>query len=163
MKTGDLQDLVERLRRFTGERRWSRFHDPKNLAMLVASEAGELLHLFRWVKSDGADAFAARPENREAIEEEIADVAIGVLLMADRVGVDLAEAVRSKIARNAEKYPPGRSLAHPVGKRAGQARGLAPATARLEARDRAGKPGGAFARPSAGDLRGILRRRGAAT
>jgi dCTP diphosphatase len=103
-----LEDVLQRLRRFTGERHWSRFHDPKNLAMLVASEAGELVHLFRWVKNDEADAFAARPEHRGAIEEEIADVAIGVLLLADRVGVDLLEIVRSKIARNAQKYPVAR-------------------------------------------------------
>lgn len=109
-----LQDLVERLRRFTGERRWSRFHDPKNLAMLVASEAGELLHLFRWVKNDEADAFASSAEHRGAVEEELADVAIGVLLLADRVGVDLAEIVRSKIARNAEKYPVARAAPLPL-------------------------------------------------
>ncbi len=110
MKGADLQDLVERLRRFTAERGWSRFHDPKNLAMLVASEAGELLHLLRWVKNEEADAFAALPENRAAMEEEIADVAIGLLLLADRVGLDLAEAVRRKILRNARKYPVGGSL-----------------------------------------------------
>ncbi len=114
VKDDGLQDLVDRLRRFTRERRWSRFHDPKNLAMLVASEAGELLHLFRWVKNDDADAFAARPENRPAIEEEIADVAIGVLLLADRIGLDLAEIVRAKIARNAEKYPAASAAAAPL-------------------------------------------------
>jgi dCTP diphosphatase len=103
-----LEDVLQRLRRFTGERQWSRFHDPKNLAMLVASEAGELVHLFRWVSNDEADAFAARAENRGAIEEEIADVAIGVLLLADRVGVDVLAAIRSKIARNAQKYPVAR-------------------------------------------------------
>ncbi len=102
-----LADLVGELRRFTREREWSRHHDPKNLAMLVASEAGELLHLFRWVPNDQADAFAAHPEKRREIETEIADVAIGVLLLADRVGLDLAEIVRAKIARNAEKYPAG--------------------------------------------------------
>jgi dCTP diphosphatase len=107
MRDDGLADLVERLRRFTGEREWSRFHDPKNLAMLVASEAGELLHLFRWVSNADADAFAARPENRRPLEEEIADVAIGILLLSDRVGLDLVEAVRAKIARNAEKYPVG--------------------------------------------------------
>ncbi len=115
MRDGDLQDLVERLRRFTGERAWGRFHDPKNLAMLVASEVGELVHLFRWVRNDDADAFAARPETRPAIEEEIADVAIGVLLLADRVGVDLPEIVRRTIARNAERSPPGGSLVRAAG------------------------------------------------
>lgn len=102
-----LQNLIARLRRFTGEREWSRHHDPKNLAMLVASEAGELLHLFRWVKNEDADAFARRPESRPDIEAELADVAIGVLLLADRIGADLAAIVESKIARNAEKYPVG--------------------------------------------------------
>jgi dCTP diphosphatase len=109
-----LHDLTLRLRRFTSERGWSRFHDPKNLAMLVASEAGELLHLFRWVRNEDADAFAARPENRAAVEEEVADVAIGVLLLADRIGLDLGDAVRRKIARNAEKYPAEGTPARPL-------------------------------------------------
>ena len=104
-----LQDLLVRLRRFTGEREWSRFHDPKNLAMLVASEAGELLQLFRWVRNDDADAFARSPESRREIEAELADVAIGVLLLADRIGADLPAIVRSKIDRNAEKYPVGKN------------------------------------------------------
>lgn len=105
MPNDPLRDLTLRLRRFTDERGWSRHHDPKNLAMLLASEAGELLHLFRWVPSGEADAFASRPENRAAVEEEVADAAISVLLLADRLGLDLAEAVRAKIARNARKYP----------------------------------------------------------
>ncbi len=105
MSSDTLHDLTARLRRFTSERGWSRHHDPKNLAMLLASEAGELLHLFRWVPNGEADAFAARPENRAAVEEEVADAAISVLLLADRLGMDLGEAVRAKIARNASKYP----------------------------------------------------------
>ncbi len=117
---GDLRDLVERLRRFTAERGWARHHDPKNLSMLVASEAGELLQVFRWVRSEDADAFAADPEHRGAIEEELADVAIGVLLLADRMGADLPEIVRRKIARNAERYPPGAGvLRAAVGGRSG--------------------------------------------
>ncbi len=108
VKNDRLEDLIARLRHFTREREWSRHHDPKNLAMLVASEAGELLHLFRWVKNDDADAFARGPESRREIEAELADVAIGVLLLADRIGADLAAIVRSKIDRNAEKYPVGK-------------------------------------------------------
>lgn len=115
MEPDRLEELTLRLRRFTGERGWSRFHDPKNLAMLVASEAGELLQLFRWVPNDEADAFASGPEHRAEVAEELADVAIGVLLLADRVGLDLAEIVRAKIARNAERYPPGGSVLRPVG------------------------------------------------
>jgi dCTP diphosphatase len=100
-----LDALIEELRRFSRDREWGRFHDPKNLSMLVASEAGELLQLFRWVPNDAADAFAATPENRARVAEELADVAIGVLLLADRVGLDLPAAIRAKIRRNGEKYP----------------------------------------------------------
>jgi NTP pyrophosphatase (non-canonical NTP hydrolase) len=114
MEIDRLEDLTIRLRRFTGERGWERFHDPKNLAMLVASEAGELLQLFRWVPNDEADAFASGPERRAEIEEEVADVAIGVLLLADRLGLDLAAIVRAKIARNAERYPPGGDVLRPA-------------------------------------------------
>jgi NTP pyrophosphatase (non-canonical NTP hydrolase) len=109
-----LQDVFERLRRFTAERGWSRHHDPKNLAMLVASEAGELIHLFRWVNNAEADAFAAHPDHRGPLEEELADVTIGILLLADRVGVDLLEIVRAKIARNAERYPAGDAGPRPL-------------------------------------------------
>jgi dCTP diphosphatase len=100
-----LEELVQELRRFTRDRDWGRHHDPKNLAMLLASEAGELVQLLRWVPSGEADAFAAAPENRGRIAEELADVAIGVLLLADRMGLDLPAAVHAKIRRNAEKYP----------------------------------------------------------
>jgi NTP pyrophosphatase (non-canonical NTP hydrolase) len=101
-----LEALTLELRRFTRDRGWGRFHDPKNLSMLLASEAGELLQLFRWVPNGEADAFAAAPENRARIGEELADVAIGVLLLADRMGLDLPETIRAKIRRNGEKYPP---------------------------------------------------------
>jgi NTP pyrophosphatase (non-canonical NTP hydrolase) len=101
-----LEALTLELRRFTRDREWGRHHDPKNLSMLLASEAGELLQLFRWVPNGEADAFAAAPENRGRIGEELADVAIGVLLLADRMGLDLPAAIRAKIRRNGEKYPP---------------------------------------------------------
>jgi hypothetical protein len=58
-----LDDLLAELRQFARERDWAQFHDPKNLSMLVASDAGELLHLFRWVRTEDADEFASRPEN----------------------------------------------------------------------------------------------------
>ena len=100
-----LDQLLVALRQFTRERSWEQFHDPKNLSMLLASEAGELLQLFRWVRNDESDAFAAQADNRRRIEEELADCAIGVLLLADRLGIDLAAAVRVKIELNRVKYP----------------------------------------------------------
>ncbi len=103
--TDRLDQLLIALRQFTRERNWAQFHDPKNLSMLLASEAGELLQLFRWVRNDESDAFAAHADNRRQIEEELADSAIGVLLLADRLGIDLAAAVLAKIERNRVKYP----------------------------------------------------------
>jgi NTP pyrophosphatase (non-canonical NTP hydrolase) len=106
MSADVLDELRLELRRFTRDREWGRFHDPKNLSMLLASEAGELLQLFRWVPNGEADAFAAAPDSRGRIAEELADVAIGVLLLADRMDLDLPAAIRAKIRRNGEKYPP---------------------------------------------------------
>ena len=101
-----------RLRRFTTERDWTRFHDPKNLAMLLASEAGELVALLRWIPNAEADAFVRAPEHRPDVEAEVADVAIALLLLCDRAGIDLAGAIEAKIAANAAKYPGELSRGH---------------------------------------------------
>ncbi len=110
--------LVEELRGFVAERDWGQFHDPKNLAMLLASEAGELLAEYRWISSDQADTFSCEPEARQRIADEIGDVGIALLLLCDRTGIDLQAAMRDKLARNRLRYPvelaKGRA-ARPVG------------------------------------------------
>ena len=108
----DLERVLARLRQFTAERDWGQFHDPKNLAMLLASEAGELVALLRWVPNGEADAFVRAAENRAAVEAEAADVAIALLLFCDRAGIDLAVAAEAKIAANAAKYPVELSRGH---------------------------------------------------
>lgn len=100
-----LDEVIAELRAFNRDRDWERYHDPKNLAMAVASEAGELLAHFRWVAGGDADALAREPERREAIAREAADVGITLLLFCDRTGIDLVEAMRSKIGENARRYP----------------------------------------------------------
>jgi NTP pyrophosphatase (non-canonical NTP hydrolase) len=100
-----LSALQDRLRQFVAERDWQQFHDPKNLAMAIASEAGELLSELRWVTSEKADEIVREPERRERIEREVGDVAIALLLLCDRVGIDLLSAVDRKIALNAVSYP----------------------------------------------------------
>ena len=107
-----LAALVERLRRFTADRDWAQFHDPKNLAMAIASEAGELLSELRWVASDQADAHTQDPIKRERIEREVADVAIALLLFCDRTGIDLLSAIDRKIDLNRERYPADRARGH---------------------------------------------------
>ena len=98
--------LQAELRRFARERDWERYHTPRNLAALIASEAGELLALFRW----GEEAMTDRPDD---VREELADVFLGVLRFADVAGIDLEAAAREKIERNATRYPAGDSSPEP--------------------------------------------------
>ena len=100
-----LDELTAALRAFADARDWGQFHDPKNLAMLVASEAGELLAEYRWVRGDEADTRSREPAARARIAAEIADVAIALVLLCDRIGLDLPQAMADKLARNAERYP----------------------------------------------------------
>lgn len=100
-----LEETLVRLRAFVAEREWEQFHDPKNLAMAVASEAGELLAEYRWIESVEADAWSMERENRRRVAMEAADVGISLLLLCDRIGVDLVSVMDKKIAINAENYP----------------------------------------------------------
>jgi NTP pyrophosphatase (non-canonical NTP hydrolase) len=101
----ELDAVLEEIRAFVREREWEPFHDPKNLAMAVASEAGELAAELRWVRSEEADAWAKDPAQRARLADEIADVAITTLMLADRVGLDLPTIMRAKLAKNRAKYP----------------------------------------------------------
>jgi NTP pyrophosphatase (non-canonical NTP hydrolase) len=105
----DLESLLTALRQFVAERDWAQFHDPKNLAMLVASEAGELVAEYRWVRGDEADAHSRAPEPRARVADEVADVGIALLLLCDRIGLDLTEAIADKLAKNAARYPADKS------------------------------------------------------
>lgn len=107
---GDRQDdrlgeLRDRIQRFVRERDWEQFHDPKNLAMAVASEAGELAAELRWVHSDAADVWCAVPANRARLAAEIADVAITLIMLAERTNIDVVAAAFDKLEQNARKYP----------------------------------------------------------
>jgi dCTP diphosphatase len=101
----ELDSIRALLRDFVRERDWERFHDPKNLAMAVASEAGELVAELRWVPSEEADAHARRADVRERIADEAADVAITLLMFCDRAEIDLPSAIRAKMEKNRAKYP----------------------------------------------------------
>jgi dCTP diphosphatase len=98
-------DLRDELRAFVAERDWAQFHDPKNLAMLLGSEVGELLAEYRWVRSQDADEVSRQPAARARIAAEIGDVGIALALLCDRIGLDLVAAMRDKLARNRAKYP----------------------------------------------------------
>ena len=100
-----LEQVLARLRAFVADREWAQFHNPKNLSMAVASEAGELLAEYRWVASEAADEWSREPANQERAAMEAADVGISLLLFCDRIGVDLVEVIGAKIELNEKNYP----------------------------------------------------------
>ncbi len=101
----DLRALQARLAQFARERDWDRFHSPKNLAMALAGEAGELLEVFQWLTEDESRGVARDAATARAVRDEIADVLLYLARLADVLGVDVDEAVRDKLRRNAERYP----------------------------------------------------------
>jgi dCTP diphosphatase len=101
--TPPLDELRDALRKFADERDWAQFHSPKNLACAVSVEAAELLESFQWLSEDQSRAL---PEaGRQAVSEEMADVFLYLLQLADKMNVDLIDAARKKLVINAEKYP----------------------------------------------------------
>ena len=95
--------LTQRLRDFAAARDWERFHSPKNLAMALAAESGELLEQFQWLTE--AQSRELDPSQRELVAAELADVLLYLLRLADRLGVDLKTAAERKIAVNEKRYP----------------------------------------------------------
>ncbi len=96
---------LQALRTFVAEREWRQFHDPKNLAMAIASEAGELLAEYRWIPNAESDQLTKSKDAHARVVAEAADIGIALLLLCDRIGVDLLEAIRVKMATNAQNYP----------------------------------------------------------
>ena len=99
-----VSDLAGRVAAFASERGWQAFHDPKNLAMAIASETGELCATLRWISSNEADAAVTDPKRREAIRHEIGDIAILLMSLCNRLQVELDDIVLEKLAINAARY-----------------------------------------------------------
>lgn len=95
-----MKDLTEKINEFRDERSWKQYHNPKDLALSISLEASELLENFQWLSAeDGAE------KNRENIKDELADVFIYGLMMADDLDIDMNEAILNKLKKNAIKYP----------------------------------------------------------
>lgn len=95
--------LAGKLKKFAEEREWGIYHSPKNLAMALAAEAGELLEHFQWLTEEQSRGLA--PDKRQAVAEEIADVLIYLVRLADELNIDPVDAAMKKIDLNARKYP----------------------------------------------------------
>jgi len=100
-----LDELTRLMREFSEERDWKQFHDPKSLILALVGEVGELAELFQWVPADGAVASLDEPGRRARVGEEIADVLLYLLRLADVLGVDVMEAARDKQAAARERFP----------------------------------------------------------
>ena len=98
-----LTELRDAMRRFAAERAWERFHTPKNLAMALSGEAGELIEHFQWLTAEESASLPAPVRDEVALE--LADVLLYLVRLGDVLGIDLAEAARRKIAINAQRYP----------------------------------------------------------
>ena len=99
----DITTLTAEIRAFRDARDWLQFHAPKEMAVAICAEAGELLQHFVWQTPEQSARRAT--ERREAIADEIADVAILLFELADNLGLDLAAEMRAKLRRNEARYP----------------------------------------------------------
>lgn len=97
MQPSSITDLTQTLLRFRDERDWAQFHNPKDLALAINVEAGELLELFLWKNSEEAD--------KDKVKEELADVLAFCLLLAEKYDLDVKQIILDKIEKNRIKYP----------------------------------------------------------
>ena len=95
------EEIIEALLKFRNERDWEQFHNPKDLAIAINIEAGELLELFLWKNADDA--------SKEKVKEELADIFAYAFLIAKKYQFDIKEIIMEKIKKNAEKYPVDKS------------------------------------------------------
>ena len=103
--TIEIETLAARLKQFADARDWEKFHTPKNLAMAVAGEAGELAAEFQWLTPEESSGLTK--DQLKAVELEMADVAIYLFRLADVLGIDIAGAVKEKIELNEGRFPKG--------------------------------------------------------
>lgn len=101
----ELAALKAKVLAFARERDWEQFHTPKNLAMALAAETGELMEHFQWLHTGQDSAIFKHADKQEAIRDELADILIYTLEFANIAGIDLTGAVHAKMAKNAAKYP----------------------------------------------------------
>jgi NTP pyrophosphatase (non-canonical NTP hydrolase) len=107
VSTDSLTQIQDAVRQFRDERDWRQFHSPKNLSMSIAIEAAELMEHFQWLTVEEAARLPRQdPAARQAIAEELADVLMYCVSLADILDFDIPTIMRHKLAKNREKYPP---------------------------------------------------------
>jgi dCTP diphosphatase len=103
----DLIGIRDEMRAFTEERDWGRYHDPKSLVLALVGEVGELAEIFQWLPAEQAMELAGAQPLRKRVAEELADVLVYLVRLADVLDVDLGEATRAKLHAARGRYPVG--------------------------------------------------------
>ena len=101
----DLKQYQDKLAKFAKERNWDQFHSPKNLSMALSGEVGELVELFQWLTEEKSKIESLGDDMVSRVKEELADIFIYLLRLADKLNIDLEATVRNKINVNTDKYP----------------------------------------------------------
>ena len=101
----DTTGLEAALQQFADARHWNRFHAPKNLAMALTGEVGELVEIFQWLTEDESRRVMDDPATAQAVRDEVADVMMYLVRLSSILGIDLDAAVGAKLTANARKYP----------------------------------------------------------
>lgn len=109
MNESTVKELMEKIKAFCEERDWDQFHNPKDLAIGISTEANELLDIFRFKSEQEMRQILSEPSKREHVEEELADTLFFVLRFAQMNGIDLGEILDKKMLKNAVKYPVDKS------------------------------------------------------
>ena len=102
----DLEQLRERYQRFVSDRDWNRVHTPQNLAMAISVEANELLENFLWFGNPSSEDIQSDEELLDEVRDEIADVTIYLLGLANQLDIDLLQTVENKLDKNADRFDP---------------------------------------------------------
>lgn len=95
-----MKNLIKEINEFRDKRNWRQYHNPKDLSLSLSLEASELLENFQWISAE-----EGAKENYQNIKEELSDVFIYGLMLADDLGIDMEEAIREKLVINNDKYP----------------------------------------------------------
>ncbi|GBD95802.1 MAG TPA: nucleotide pyrophosphohydrolase [Nitrospirae bacterium] len=103
MSSDSLENLKTCLQKFAAERDWDQFHSPKNLSMALIAEAAELIEHFQWLTQEQSSNLS--PDKLKEVEQELADILIYLVRIADKLGIDLINAANEKMDLNAVKYP----------------------------------------------------------
>ena len=102
----DLDDLTQRMREFTSARNWEQFHDPKSLILALVGEVGELSELFQWLPADTAASLALEEPLRTRAGEELSDILLYLVRLADVLEIDLGQAAAAKMSTSESRFRP---------------------------------------------------------